>query len=147
MIPGKDIVEVELIEQSPLISILPAHHPRISHPPLNTRNQCSSSQSSPFRTAWVKSGKPQGEHKISALAESRHAGGAISALRRGPRPRRTPKRVDSGSFTGELGDVGREEILSRQPAGEDRPAHLGSHHQGALDLRTGSPADERRTRS
>src|ERR1700738_3678274 len=32
-------------------------------------------------------------------------------------------------------DVGREEILSRQPAGEDRPAHLGSHHQGALDLR------------
>src|ERR1700730_7300113 len=44
-------------------------------------------------------------------------------------------------------DVGREEILSRQPAGEDRPAHLGSHHQGALDLRAGSPAAERRTRS
>src|SRR4029077_14218677 len=44
-------------------------------------------------------------------------------------------------------DLGREEILSRQPAGEDRPAHLGSHHQGALDLRAGSPADDRRTRS
>src|ERR1700730_9873706 len=44
-------------------------------------------------------------------------------------------------------DVGREEILSRQPAGEDRAAHFGSHHQGALDLRAGSPADERRTRS
>src|SRR2546429_3405031 len=44
-------------------------------------------------------------------------------------------------------DVGREEILSRQPAGEHRPAHLSSHHQGALDLRAGSPADERRTRS
>src|SRR5262249_49174673 len=44
-------------------------------------------------------------------------------------------------------DVGREEPLSRQPAGEDRPAHLSNHHQGALDLRAGAPADERRTRS
>src|SRR5262245_14467790 len=44
-------------------------------------------------------------------------------------------------------DVGREETLSRQPAGEDRPAHLSNHHQGALDLRAGAPADERRTRS
>ncbi len=44
-------------------------------------------------------------------------------------------------------DVGREEILSRQPAGKDRPAHLGGHHQGAMDLRAGSPAAERRTRS
>src|SRR4029077_4425486 len=35
-------------------------------------------------------------------------------------------------------DVGREEILSRQPAGED-------YHQGAMDLRAGSPAAERRT--
>src|SRR5436309_15775166 len=41
--------------------------------------------------------------------------------------------------------VGREEILSRQPASEDRPAHLSNHHQGALGLRAGSPADERRT--
>src|SRR5262249_50124216 len=32
-------------------------------------------------------------------------------------------------------------------AGEDRPAHLSNHHQGALDLRAGAPADERRTRS
>src|SRR5262249_18843680 len=44
-------------------------------------------------------------------------------------------------------DVRREEILSRQPAGEHRPAHLSGRHQGAMDLRTGSPADERRTRS
>src|ERR1700732_1425077 len=44
-------------------------------------------------------------------------------------------------------DVRREEILSRQPAGEDRPAHLSRHHQGTLDLRAGSPAAERRTRS
>ncbi len=44
-------------------------------------------------------------------------------------------------------DVGREEILSRQPAGEDGPAHLGGQHQGAMDLRAGSPTAERRTRS
>src|SRR6188474_1470436 len=44
-------------------------------------------------------------------------------------------------------DVRREEILSRQPAGEDGPAHLGGHHQGEMDLRAGSPAAERRTRS
>src|SRR5262249_7014683 len=44
-------------------------------------------------------------------------------------------------------DVGREEILPRQPAGERRSAHLSDRHQGAMDLRTGSPADERRTRS
>ena len=44
-------------------------------------------------------------------------------------------------------DVGREEILSRQPAGEDGPAHLGGHHQGEMDLRAGSPTAERRTRS
>src|SRR5215467_3021009 len=44
-------------------------------------------------------------------------------------------------------DVRREEILSRQPAGKDGPTHLGGHHQGAMDLRAGSPAAERRTRS
>src|SRR5215831_7028358 len=44
-------------------------------------------------------------------------------------------------------DVGREKILSRPPAGEDRPADLSGHHQGALDLRAGSPTVERRTRS
>ena len=42
---------------------------------------------------------------------------------------------------------GENEILSRQPAGEDGPAHLGGHHQGAMDLRAGSPAAEGRTRS
>src|SRR5262249_53362587 len=41
-------------------------------------------------------------------------------------------------------DVWREEILSRQPASEDRPEHLSNHHQGALGLRAGSPADKRR---
>src|SRR3982074_1419358 len=44
-------------------------------------------------------------------------------------------------------DGGREEILSRQPAGEDGPTHLGGHHQSAMDLRAGSPTAERRTRS
>ena len=48
---------------------------------------------------------------------------------------------------GESQNIGREEILSRQPAGEDGPAHLGERHQGAMDLRAGSPATERRTRS
>src|SRR5215813_3814021 len=43
-------------------------------------------------------------------------------------------------------DVGREEILSRQPPRRDEPAHSGCHHQGTMDLRTGPPADERRTR-
>src|SRR5215471_3567708 len=42
-------------------------------------------------------------------------------------------------------DVWRDEILSRQPAGKDGPTHLGGHHQGAMDLRAGSPAAERRT--
>ena len=59
-------------------------------------------------------------------------GPTTSAPRRGLAHRRTQ-------------DVGREEILSCQPASEDRPAHLSNHHQGALGLRTGSPADERRT--
>src|SRR5258705_13788949 len=31
-------------------------------------------------------------------------------------------------------DVGREKILSRQPAGKDGPAHRGGHYQGAMDL-------------
>src|SRR5262249_55730623 len=59
-------------------------------------------------------------------------GSATSARRRGLAHRRTQ-------------DVGREQILSRQPASEDRSAHLSNHHQGALGLRAGSPADERRT--
>src|SRR5262249_15722321 len=42
-------------------------------------------------------------------------------------------------------DVGREKILPRQPAGDDGPAHLGGYHQGAMDLRAGSSAAERRT--
>ncbi len=42
---------------------------------------------------------------------------------------------------------GREEILSRQPARSDRPAHASRHHQGAMDLRTGPSAAERGTRA
>src|SRR5215831_10417265 len=42
--------------------------------------------------------------------------------------------------------VGREEILSRHSAGEGRTAHLGGHHQGAMDLRAGAPTAQRRTR-
>jgi hypothetical protein len=42
--------------------------------------------------------------------------------------------------------VRRVEILPRQPAGRHQPAHIGGHHQGAMGLRTGPPADERRTR-
>src|SRR5262249_15928437 len=67
-------------------------------------------------------------------AEVCRVGPTTSARRRGLAHRRTP-------------DVGREEMLSRQPASEDRPAHLSNHHQGALGLRAGSPAYERRTRS
>src|SRR4029077_2860189 len=37
------------------------------------------------------------------------------------------------------------EILSREPAREDRPSHFGSHDQGAMGLRAGAPAIERRT--
>src|SRR6516225_4002197 len=58
-------------------------------------------------------------------------GPTTSARRRGLAHRRTQ-------------DVGSEEILSRQPASEDRPAHLSNHHQGAVGLRAGSPAAERR---
>src|SRR6516225_8302248 len=42
-------------------------------------------------------------------------------------------------------DVGGEKVLSRQPASDDRPAQLGGYHQGAMDLRAGSPATERGT--
>ena len=44
-------------------------------------------------------------------------------------------------------DVGGEKVLSRQPASDDRPTQLGGYHQGAMDLRAGSPATERGTRS
>jgi hypothetical protein len=46
-------------------------------------------------------------------------------------------------------DVGetRRILNSFLPAGEGRPAHLGGNHQGTMDLRAGSSATERRTRS
>ena len=43
-------------------------------------------------------------------------------------------------------DIRREEILSRQPARRYGLARLGRHHQGAVDLRAGPSAAERRTR-
>src|SRR6266513_2492569 len=43
--------------------------------------------------------------------------------------------------------VGREEILSCQPASRGEPAHVSCHYQGAMDLRAGSSATERGTRS
>ena len=50
-------------------------------------------------------------------------------------------------LVGEHRASGEEKILSRQPAGEGRPAHLGGNRQGTMDLRAGSSATERRTRS
>ena len=44
-------------------------------------------------------------------------------------------------------DVGREEILSRQHAGEDESAHVSCHNQSAVDLRTGPSAVERGARA
>src|SRR6266699_6219625 len=86
-------------------------------------------------------GKAQGSFRRRPCAHSGRTttansgqGPATSARRGGLAHRRTQ-------------DVGREETLSRQPAGKDGPAHLGGHHQGAMDLRAGSPAAERRTRS
>src|SRR6266446_5407847 len=85
--------------------------------------------------------KAQGSFRRCACAYSRRTttansgqGPATSARRGGLAHRRTQ-------------DVRREEILSRQPAGKDGPTHLGGHHQGAMGLRAGSPATERRTRS
>src|SRR6266446_7161294 len=69
--------------------------------------------------------------------------GRTAAADRGQRPATSARR--RGLAHRRTQDVGREEILSRQPAGEDRPAHPSGHHQGAMDLRAGSPAAERRT--
>ena len=44
-------------------------------------------------------------------------------------------------------NVGREEILSRQSAGQDGSAHISRHDQSAMDLRTGPSAVERGTRA
>src|ERR1700704_6387789 len=95
------------------------------------------------------------EHQLA----HRHERKAQSALCRHPcahRRRTTTANQGQGPATSARGGslahrrtqgVGREEIQSRQPAGKDRPAHLGGYHQGAMDLRTGSPTAEGRTRS
>src|SRR6266542_6187916 len=95
------------------------------------------------------------EHQLAHRNE-RKAQGSFCCGPRAGRRRTTATDQGQGSATSARGrglahrrtqDVGRKEILSGQPADEDRPAHLSGHHQGALDLRAGSPADERRTRS
>src|SRR5215831_19497870 len=92
-------------------------------------------------------------HQLAHRNE-RKAQGSFCCCPRAGRRRTTAADQGQGSATSARGrglahrrtqDVGREEILSLQPASEDPPAHLSNHHQGALGLRAGSPADERRT--
>ena len=87
----------------------------------------------------------------------RHERQAQGPLRRGPRAHsRRTSAADQGQGPAtsarrrslahwRTARVGREEILPRQSADRHRPAHAGGHHQGAMGLRTGPPADERRT--
>src|SRR5712671_3069682 len=95
------------------------------------------------------------DHQLAHRHE-RKAQGSFRRCPRTGRRRTTAADQGQGSATSARGRgladrrtqvVGREEILSRQPAGEGRPAHLSGHHQGAMDLRAGSPTTERRTRS
>src|SRR6266545_3703593 len=95
-------------------------------------------------------------HHQLAYRYERKAQGSFYCCPRAGRRRATAADQGQGSATSARGgglahrrtqDVGREEIPSRQPAGEDRPAHLGGHHQGTMGLRAGAPATERRTRS
>ena len=103
------------------------------------------------KTCWPM---PMAEHQLAHRHE-RKAQGSLCRRPCAHRRRTTAADQGQGPATSARGgglahrrtqDVGREEILSRQPAGEDGPAHLGGHHQGAMDLRAGSPAAERRTR-
>ena len=54
---------------------------------------------------------------------------------------------DEAWLIGEHRTLGREEILSRQSAGQDGSAHVSCHDQSAMDLRTGPSAVERGTRA
>ena len=73
-------------------------------------------------------------HSRRTAATDQGQGPATSARGRGLAHRRTQ-------------DGRRKEILPRQPAGRDGPAHPSRHHQGAMDLRAGASATEGRTRS
>ncbi len=75
-----------------------------------------------------------GAHSRWAAAADQSQGSPTSAWRGGLAGRRTA-------------DIRRKEILSCQSAARNGPAHLGSHRQSAMGLRTGAPATERRTRS
>jgi hypothetical protein len=102
------------------------------------------------KTCWPT---PHGKTSVGAPARKESS----SSFRRRPRAgRRRTTAADQGQgpATSARGRslahrrtqvVGREEILSRQPAGKDGPAHPGGHHHGAMGLRAGSSADERRT--
>src|SRR4030088_2003540 len=85
--------------------------------------------------------KAQGSFRRRPCAHSRRS----TTANQGQRPATSAR--GGGLAHRRTQDVGREKILSRQPAGKDGPAHLGGHYQGAMDLRAGSPAAERRTRS
>src|SRR6266581_2932780 len=54
---------------------------------------------------------------------------------------------DEAWLIGEYRTSGREEILSCQSASRGGPARISCHYQGAMDLRAGSSATERGTRS
>ena len=71
---------------------------------------------------------PCAYRRRTAAADQGH-GSTTHAGRRGLADRRTA-------------DVGREEILSGQSIGQDRPAHISRHNQSAMDLRTGPSAAE-----
>src|SRR4029077_3886460 len=93
------------------------------------------------------------DHQL-AHRHQRKAEGAFCRCSRASRRRTTAADQGQGSATSARGrglahwrtqDVRREEILSYQPVGKGRPAHLGGHHQGTMDLRAGSSTAQRRT--
>src|SRR5215216_2082192 len=61
------IVEIELIEQLTLISVLSPHHPRFLLLTSISRNQCSQRRSSTFSTASTPSGLRDAASKHQAL--------------------------------------------------------------------------------
>src|SRR5262245_49707654 len=105
-----------------------------------------------LKTCWpMPDGAPSvgapAQKESSRLALLRSAYGLPTDLRSGSGTRVSNICLGGGLAHRRTQNVGREEILSRQSAGEDRPAYPGGHHQGAMDLRASSPATERRTRS
>ena len=116
--------------------------PRQRHVPdvLSTgRRHAGPCQMAHHQLAYRHQGKAQGAFCCGSRASCRRTtaadqgqGATAFPRGRGLARRRTPC-------------VGGEKILSRQPAGEGRPAHLGGNRQGTMDLRAGSSATERRS--